>query len=465
MRAAPEIAGGLAAAWAVAFAVSTGCDAPPAHGELVARDGPTCGDGIVDEGEACDLGFANRPDGACRDCRLPACGDGVRDEGEECDDADDDDTDACRTDCRATLGAVWARRSGSATASARVSDLALDGSGDVIVAGFRDHARTGVVHPFIARYDPGGDVRWSVVLEDPGAARAIAQREDGDVVVAVTRAPLPDTPGEVRVVKLDVADGSVRLDLAPTTEAGEAVAIAAAGDEVFVAYNAEAGPGRVLALDAAGAVASTDAIAQMPVADLRALATVPGGDLLVAGGSAEASTGFVARVSASGERRYVVDDLDGPVVDVMVEGDGALAAITARIESPDPEAPWTWTTGVRILALDGDGQTRWSTRLDPDRGRREAGALAAIEGRVVVVGTDPVPAATCSATHCERWPWAAALDSETGSVRWALALETDVQGRAFAVGLHEQRVVVGGDVRPLYAPDEAWISSRVEVEP
>jgi outer membrane protein assembly factor BamB len=452
---------------AVAFAVTlAGCDAPlPDPGELVARDGPMCGDGIVDEGEACDLGFANRPDGPCRDCRLPTCGDGVRDEGEDCDDADDDDTDACRADCRATLGEAWARRSGSGAAAERVSDLAIDGSGDVIVAGFRDAAHTGVVHPFVARYDPGGDVRWSVVLEDPGVAHAIAQREDGDLVVAVTRAPQPEMPGDVRVVKLDLGDGSVRLDLAPTTEIGRAVAIATAGDEVFVAYNAETGPGRVVALDAAGAVASTDAIAQVPLLDLRALATVPGGDLLVAGGNAEASTGFVARVSASGERRHAVDDLDGPVVDVIAAGDGALAAITARIESPDPQAPWTWTTGVRILALDGDGEARWSTRLEPDRGRREAGALAASEGRIVVVGTDPVPAATCSATHCERRPWAAALDAESGSVRWAFALQTDVQGRAYAVGLHEGRVVVGGDVRPLFSPDEAWISSRVEVEP
>ena len=63
---------------------------------------PACGDGIVDSGEACDDGEENAdgvPD-ACRlDCALPICGDGIVDSGEACDDANDDDTDACGNAC------------------------------------------------------------------------------------------------------------------------------------------------------------------------------------------------------------------------------------------------------------------------------------------------------------------------------------------------------------------------------
>jgi hypothetical protein len=63
---------------------------------------PACGDGIVDSDEACDDGDENAdgvPD-ACRlDCALPACGDGIVDSGEACDDANDDDTDACGNAC------------------------------------------------------------------------------------------------------------------------------------------------------------------------------------------------------------------------------------------------------------------------------------------------------------------------------------------------------------------------------
>ncbi len=77
---------------------------------------PGCGDGIVQEGEACDDGAANSDTNAdaCRmDCTSAVCGDGVADSGEECDDGDGDSADtnsdtlanACRSDCMlATCG-------------------------------------------------------------------------------------------------------------------------------------------------------------------------------------------------------------------------------------------------------------------------------------------------------------------------------------------------------------------------
>jgi len=63
---------------------------------------PRCGDGVVDDGEACDDGVDNsdtEPD-ACRlDCTLPRCGDGVVDEGEACDDGNDVNNDECTNQC------------------------------------------------------------------------------------------------------------------------------------------------------------------------------------------------------------------------------------------------------------------------------------------------------------------------------------------------------------------------------
>ena len=65
-----------------------------------------CGDGIVQDGEACDDGAANSDfdADACRsDCRNAFCGDDVIDSGESCDDGSansDVEADACRTDCR-----------------------------------------------------------------------------------------------------------------------------------------------------------------------------------------------------------------------------------------------------------------------------------------------------------------------------------------------------------------------------
>ena len=68
---------------------------------------PSCGDGVTDDGEECDDGLLNSDDfpNVCRvGCILPWCGDDVTDDGEECDDGDlnsDETPDACRTDCAA----------------------------------------------------------------------------------------------------------------------------------------------------------------------------------------------------------------------------------------------------------------------------------------------------------------------------------------------------------------------------
>ena len=62
----------------------------------------TCGNGMVEPGEQCDLGALNASDAACKkDCTLARCGDGVLGPDEECDngDANADVADVCRTDC------------------------------------------------------------------------------------------------------------------------------------------------------------------------------------------------------------------------------------------------------------------------------------------------------------------------------------------------------------------------------
>jgi cysteine-rich repeat protein len=62
---------------------------------------PFCGDGEVDDGEACDDGAGNADDAACTSaCQQAACGDGLVHAGvEACDDGNDVDDDACGNDC------------------------------------------------------------------------------------------------------------------------------------------------------------------------------------------------------------------------------------------------------------------------------------------------------------------------------------------------------------------------------
>jgi len=73
---------------------------------------PSCGNGIIDEGEECDNGEQNSTNGGCLpNCREAFCGDGYAWEGvEECDDGDTSNNDACLNNCEDAScgdGYVW----------------------------------------------------------------------------------------------------------------------------------------------------------------------------------------------------------------------------------------------------------------------------------------------------------------------------------------------------------------------
>lgn len=66
-----------------------------------------CGNGVVDDGEACDAGDLNSNINAdaCRsDCRLPMCGDYVQDQAEGCDDGNHVGGDGCTPSCQVEGG-------------------------------------------------------------------------------------------------------------------------------------------------------------------------------------------------------------------------------------------------------------------------------------------------------------------------------------------------------------------------
>jgi cysteine-rich repeat protein len=68
------------------------------HSATTLPDNPICGNGILENGEACDDGNDINTDGCRNDCTLPACGDGIVDQGEACDDGNTNNSDSCRND-------------------------------------------------------------------------------------------------------------------------------------------------------------------------------------------------------------------------------------------------------------------------------------------------------------------------------------------------------------------------------
>lgn len=59
-----------------------------------------CGDGSLDDSEACDDGNDEDDDGCSARCLIEGCGDGVRDEGEACDDGNLEPADGCDFRCQ-----------------------------------------------------------------------------------------------------------------------------------------------------------------------------------------------------------------------------------------------------------------------------------------------------------------------------------------------------------------------------
>lgn len=62
-----------------------------------------CGDGVVDQTEACDDGNATEGDGCDTNCTLSGCGNGITDLLEACDDGNTDNGDGCDNNCMQTF--------------------------------------------------------------------------------------------------------------------------------------------------------------------------------------------------------------------------------------------------------------------------------------------------------------------------------------------------------------------------
>ncbi|MEX1368948.1 MAG: hypothetical protein AB1Z98_37830, partial [Nannocystaceae bacterium] len=449
------------------------CDPIAAQVPDAYRDGPACGNGVVEEGEACDLGFANAPEGRCRaDCQAPRCGDGIGDEGEQCDDGNDDDRDACRRDCTRPLRSTWVRAPSGGELPAIIYDVVPTADGGVVAVGQGQATAGAAARGWVSEHAPDGELRWSQWLPaDPtwasATARAVTLDADGDLWIAGYVGG--ERHDDLWVARCD-PQGQPRWS---TTEdyggnRDRAVAIALHAQGVVVAaetlLDAENRDGLAIAFDAEGRRTWTyrhDGPAG-GIDDARAIATTPDGGVLVGGGEDDLTGWWLAKLDAEGSLVGVSRDrgqVGAWVSAIAVDdaGDPWLAG-TEVLDAPDPADPSSWHAQPWLARLDPSGRVRWRV-VEPPTGlvRREAFDIAlhpsggAGTTHVTMVGTDPIELATCSRRFCPGRLWLASYDAQ-GQRRWWAAPEAMVrgEGRALAWGA-DGSLWLGGSRRLVFS--------------
>ena len=444
------------------------------------RDGPACGNGLVEDGEECDLGFANAVDGPCRaDCRAPRCGDGRPDEGEQCDDGNDDDRDGCRRDCTRPLRSTWVRALDGGELAGVLHAVAPTADGGVIAVGQGQAAEGAPLRAWITEHGSDGELRWSrwLPVEDGWAAataRAVAIDGEGDLWIAGELAV--DEQDDVWLVRCDPQGeprwsfhddyglrdrlSALALHEGGVVVAGEVMLEPADRDGLVLAFGGEGTLRWLHRHD--GPAGGID--------DARALAVAPDGGVLVGGGEDDLTRWWLAKLDADG-RELGVSRQRGEVgawvaaVAVDAGGDPWIAG-TEVLDAPDPSDASTWHTQPWLARLDPAGGVRW--RVDePAAGtvRREAFGLALDpRGGATVVGTDPLPQATCSRRHCPGRPWLTSYDAGGQRRWWALPdAVTQGEGRAAAWG-EDGTLWIAGARRVVYLEADAWLGRYREAE-
>ena len=448
--------------WLLAATCLLGCDsAAPA---TAFRGAAECGNGRVEDGEACDLGFANRPDGPCRTCALPRCGDGIVDEGEACDEGDEP-TGRCTAACTEVWPRQWTRTIDRTRYDEPVVAIAPLHGGDFVHVGAGADDAAGRASVEVTRRTAEADVVWRAIGEAPVGltVRDAAMAEDGTVHVIADSADhvAADETGVVWVGAVS-PDGDVQSSmpivgqpLADCEVRGEAIVAAPSSSEgVAVAWLGAVvcGTRGVWPLQDDGTLGSAVLSGRPPTHGL----AVSAGGLFVGTGSRD-EPGGIAYVGWDGALGWEEPALVGRGEVVGLDWDGARLLVVATEVTGGEELPaLARPTQVRLSALSGTGQTQWST-VTSSGNPREAAALAVVGDEIVVIGSERLPAAVCSDNLCPTQPWIGTFDAQTGESRRSWRPDDVALGAGTAVAVDDDAVWVGGGTHRVFARPEGWL--------
>ncbi len=433
-----------------------GCDA--AAPATAFRGAAQCGDGRVEDGEACDLGFANRPDGPCRACALPRCGDGVVDDGEDCDEGEMP-TGRCTAECTPVWPRQWTRTIDQTGFDEPVIAILPLGGGDFVHVGAGPETANGLRTVEVTRRTAGADVVWrsvgsadtsllarAITLDDAGTTHVLA--DSGDPVEDETAPRLwlvsVSADGQVRTGPLTSSNGAAPVLLGR----GEAMVSDDGGFWVAASYG---GPGMLWRTGGEGVLIG-EAV-PLPVT-ARALASLPGG-LFVGTGTREEAGAVMRLDDEAGVVWEVASHVArGEVIDLHWDG-ARLLVLANEVTGGDELAPALRPTQIRVSALSGDGETTWSTVVPG--APREGRALAIVDDEVVVIGRERLPASVCSDNLCPTRPWLGTFDAATGQARRSWLAQDVALGEGTAVAVDDDAVLLGGGSQRVFARPDGWL--------
>jgi uncharacterized delta-60 repeat protein len=216
----------------VCYALPTCCDGVQNQGETGVDCGgpcpicPTCSDGLQNQGElAIDCG------GPCAAC-VHTCGNGIVEPGEACDDGNAVDGDGCNAGCIAAGTLLWSVTYTPPAGDARANAVDTDAQGNIFVTGAAWNGTDEDI--FVRKYAADGALLWTRSwaglpgFDDSGQGIAV-DATGGAVVVGST-----DTADEDIIVLRYAADGtqtfSVMLDPSGSHDYGYAAAVDASGN-------------------------------------------------------------------------------------------------------------------------------------------------------------------------------------------------------------------------------------------
>jgi uncharacterized delta-60 repeat protein len=383
------------------------------------------------------------------------CGNGIPEGVEECDDGNDIDGDGCDSNCTRNLDTLeWqVIHAGDAMVAEAGRGIAVDGAGNIVVAGFEVDV-VGDPNMWLAKYDPAGNQLWAMSLDPSGGLDdvlyGVAIDPNDDIVVTGDTDVMP-AASDIWVAKYDPQGTELwsRTFDGPTggDDGGRGVACDAAGNVAVTGFVRVANNDNdifVAMLDPAGTTlwsrvetgpAAFDDRGQGVAFDLA-------NEILVAGYVSHG--GFDRDVWL---RKY---DDDGDVLWTQTWDNGNNAedvgyAVTVRPDGLIAVAGMTpiiaTNQDVFLGVWSGGGALQWYRRFGGQAVLDDAGlSVAADADSNLVVAGYRGATATDSAIWLRKYDaegnavWSQAIAGAAGDRDRAHAVATDAAGNIFATG-------------------------------